>query len=235
MKVVVPAAGEGSRLGTLTADRPKGLVEVADRPLLTHVFEAAIDAGASELVVVIGVHGEQIRERYGDAFSSIPIDYVEQPEPAGLGDAVRRAGERGDGPFAVVNGDNVFVDPIRPAFERAEREDVDGVLLVEAASRDVARDTGSVVVDGSRVVELVERATDPPSSIITTGCAILPEAIVPALEVARRSERNELELADGIDLLIEAGYTIEAVRYEGERVNVNRPTDIATAERLLAS
>ena len=54
MKAVVPAAGRGSRLEELTADQPKGLVEVAGKPLLAHVFERAVDAGVNELVVVIG-------------------------------------------------------------------------------------------------------------------------------------------------------------------------------------
>jgi glucose-1-phosphate thymidylyltransferase len=39
MDAVIPAAGRGSRLGELTEDRPKGLVDVAGRPLLAHVFE----------------------------------------------------------------------------------------------------------------------------------------------------------------------------------------------------
>ncbi|MDB2225912.1 NTP transferase domain-containing protein [Halorubrum ezzemoulense] len=54
MDVVIPAAGRGSRLGELTADRPKGLVDVAGRPLLTRVFETAVDAGVGPLVVVRG-------------------------------------------------------------------------------------------------------------------------------------------------------------------------------------
>jgi glucose-1-phosphate thymidylyltransferase len=52
MDAVIPAAKRGSRLGELTADRPKGLVEVAGRPLLSHIFETAVEADADELVVV---------------------------------------------------------------------------------------------------------------------------------------------------------------------------------------
>lgn len=233
MKVVIPAAGRGTRLGSLTDDRPKGLVEVADRSLLSHVFETSIEAGAAELIVVIGTHGDQIRERFGHDYSSVPLRYVAQPEPRGLGDAVRRAGDHIDGPFAVVNGDNVFIDSICPAFDRAEHDGVDGVLLVEEASSAAARETGSVVVEGSTVLGVVEKSSDPPSTVITTGCAILPAATMHALEVAKPSDRGELELAAGIELLLQAGYTIEAVRYEGRRVNVNRPADIAEAERML--
>jgi CTP:molybdopterin cytidylyltransferase MocA len=54
MQAVIPAAGHGSRLGELTAERPKGLVDIAGRPLLAHVFDRACDAGADALVAVIG-------------------------------------------------------------------------------------------------------------------------------------------------------------------------------------
>ncbi|OYR55438.1 NTP transferase domain-containing protein [Halorubrum halodurans] len=52
MDAVIPAAGRGSRLGELRGDRPKGLVDVAGRPLLAHAFEAAVEAGGGEPVVV---------------------------------------------------------------------------------------------------------------------------------------------------------------------------------------
>ena len=52
MNAVIPAAGRGSRLGELTADRPKGLVDIAGRPLLAHVFETAVDTRVDELAVV---------------------------------------------------------------------------------------------------------------------------------------------------------------------------------------
>ena len=88
MEAVIPAAGRGSRLGTLTADRPKGLVEIAGRPLLASVFDRAVEAGADELVVVIGYEGAQIVERFGDSFRETPITYVHQRERRGLAHAV---------------------------------------------------------------------------------------------------------------------------------------------------
>ena len=73
MDAVIPAAGRGSRLSELTADRPKRLVEVAGRPLLAYAFETAVDAGADELVVIVGYEAGQIVERFGDAFAEVRI------------------------------------------------------------------------------------------------------------------------------------------------------------------
>jgi NDP-sugar pyrophosphorylase family protein len=76
MDAVIPASGRGSRLGELTADRPKGLVNVAGRPLLAHVFETTIEAGADELVVIVGY--EVATVRMGERVNVNTSDDVEQ-------------------------------------------------------------------------------------------------------------------------------------------------------------
>jgi NDP-sugar pyrophosphorylase family protein len=91
MDAVIPAAGRGSRLVELTDDRPTGLVDVAGRPLLAHVFGTAVDAGADELVVIVGYEAGQIADRFGDAFEGVPITYVHQRERLGLRHAVLQA------------------------------------------------------------------------------------------------------------------------------------------------
>lgn len=234
MKAVVPAAGEGTRLRPLTEDRPKGLVDVAGAPLLEHVFSTAIDAGAREIVVVIGSDGEQIRERFGERFDGVPLLYVRQPEPRGLGDAVRWATDQVDGPFLLINGDNVFVDGIRLLVDRATDPSIDAAVLVERADRETAAETSVITVEDGVVTGLVEKPDDPPSTRIGAGCYVLPPVIGKALELVRPSDRGEIELTDAVDLLVAAGYTVVAVPFEGDRINVNRPQDIEAAERLLA-
>jgi len=170
MQAVIPAAGRGSRLGALTADRPKGLVTVGDRPLLAAVFDRAIEAGAAELVVIIGYEGAQIVAHFGDSYQEVPITYVHQRERRGLGHAVLKAKSHVMGPFIVVNGDNVFSESLRPVVEPLTRDDVDGVIGVETVSRETARQTGVVDKEGGVVARIVEKPADPPSTLVTTGC-----------------------------------------------------------------
>ncbi|ESS04761.1 MAG: dTDP-glucose pyrophosphorylase, partial [uncultured archaeon A07HR67] len=88
MKAVVLAAGKGTRLRPLTDDKPKGMVEVAEKPLITHCFDQLIDLGADELVVVVGYMKEQIIDHYGDAYEGVPITYTHQREQKGLAHAL---------------------------------------------------------------------------------------------------------------------------------------------------
>jgi glucose-1-phosphate thymidylyltransferase len=54
MQAVVLAVGEGTRLRPMAEEKPKGMVEVAGKPILTHCFEQLVELGADELVVVVG-------------------------------------------------------------------------------------------------------------------------------------------------------------------------------------
>jgi len=88
MKAVVLAAGQGTRLRPLTDDKPKALVEVADRPILSHCFDQLIGIGADELLVVVGYKKEKLIEHYGDSYDDVPITYAHQREPQGLAHAL---------------------------------------------------------------------------------------------------------------------------------------------------
>jgi len=232
MQAVVPAAGRGSRLEELTEDRPKGLVEVAGRPLLSHVFERPVDAGADELVVVIGYEGAQIVDHFGDAFGDVPITYVHQREQLGLGHAVLQAEPHVDDRFLVVNGDNVFGESLAPAVEAAHRDDVDGVLATEEVSREAATRTGVLEVEDGQVAGLVEKPADSPSTLVTTGCYVLPVDIFEVCKLLQPSAEGEYQLSEAVGLLVHAGYAFETVRV-GKRVNVNRPGDLERASALV--
>ncbi|OYR55811.1 sugar phosphate nucleotidyltransferase [Halorubrum halodurans] len=231
MHALIPAAGRGTRLGECTETQPKGLVEVAGQPLLAHVFETAIDAGADELVVVIGYEGAQIVDHFGDAFAGVPITYVHQRERLGLGHAVLQAEPHIDGSFLLLNGD-VFAGSVGPAVSAATKEGVDGVLAVEDVSTAEASTTGVLELDGDRVTGLVEKPDDPPSTLVTTGCYVLPADVFHACALVQPSAEGEYQLSEAVGLLVRAGYDIETVRL-GERVNVNTPADVEQAARLV--
>ena len=88
MQAVIPAAGKGTRLRPLTAEKPKALVEVADRPILSHCLERLVELPIAEVVVIVGYEGQQIIDRYGDEFDGLTITYSWQHEQNGLAHAL---------------------------------------------------------------------------------------------------------------------------------------------------
>jgi glucose-1-phosphate thymidylyltransferase len=219
----------------VTDDRPKALVEIATRPLLSYAFDALAPC-VTEYVVVVGYLGERIREHFGNAYRGTPITYVEQPSRDGLADAIGRAESVIEDDFVQFNGDNVLRGNVSEVVGVHRQRDADVTLLVERVSRERAKRGGVLAMaDGdNRPTGVVEKPSDPPSRLAVTGCFAFSTRIFEAVDAIGRSERGEYELPDAIAYLLENGGRVETVRLDGWRVNVNSETDVARAERRLA-
>lgn len=232
MHAVIPAAGEGTRLGDLTDDQPKVLVEVGGKPLMQYALESVIEAGAKELVIVIGYRGEAVIDRFGDAFDGVPITYVHQRERQGLAHAIELAKSHVDGQFMVHNGDNIIHADLGRVIDEASAHA--GAMLVDEVSLQDASETGVVTVEDGRITGVVEKPDEPPSTTVATGFSVLPNAAFHACALVRPGATGEREISDAINLLVHAGHSISPVRIDGWRVNVNTKQDIDRAEALLA-
>jgi dTDP-glucose pyrophosphorylase len=233
MKAVVPAAGEGTRLRPRTADRPKGLVEVAGKPLLSHVFGTLTDLGVSNVVVVTGYRGEAIRSYYGDSFEGADLVYVRQAQRRGLAHALLQAAPHVAGDFVCMNGDNVCRANLRSVIQRHRRVDAGATSLVDDVSRERATEGGVFELDDGEVVGLTEKPEDPPSTLVPRGFYVFSERIFDACRLVTPAATGEYELSDAVDLLLRAGRRVETVPLEGWCLNVNTPDDCeAVADRL---
>ncbi|MDZ5810245.1 UTP--glucose-1-phosphate uridylyltransferase AglF [Halorubrum sp. AD140] len=234
MQAVVLAAGQGTRLRPLTEDKPKGLVEVDGRPILTHCFEQLVSLDAEELLVVVGYRGEDIVEEYGDEFRGTPITYAEQERQLGLAHALNTVEEHVDGDFMLLLGDNVFEANLDDVVRRQRERRVDAAFLVEEVPYEEASRYG--VCDTNEygeITDVVEKPDDPPSNLVMTGFYTFSPAIFHATRLVEPSDRGEYELSDAIDLLIRSGRTIDAIGLDGWRIDVGYPEDRDEAERRL--
>jgi len=131
MQAVVLAAGKGTRLRPLTDDKPKGMVEVDGKPILSHCFDQLVDLGTDELVVVVGYLKEEIIDHYGDEYEGIPITYAHQREQKGLAHALLTVEEYIDDHFMLILGDNVFEANLADVVRRQQEDRADAAFLVE--------------------------------------------------------------------------------------------------------
>lgn len=226
MDGVILAAGEGTRMRPLTAERPKALVEVAGTPLLEHALDTLLGVGVDRVVVVVGYRGDDIRERYGDSYRETPLRYVEQAERLGTVHALGQAMPTVDAPLVVMNGDNVCRANLGAVLSRHRETGAAATLLVESVSKAAARETGVVETDAEgRPVGFVEKPDDPPSTLVTRGFYAFGPEIGPALDHIDPSERGEYETVDAVDALLARGMHVELVELSGWCHNVNEPAD----------
>ncbi len=203
----------------LTETVPKPMLPVADRPLATHTADAAVDAGATELILVVGYEADAVREYFGESYRDVPISYAVQEEQLGTAHAVGAAGDHLDGPFVVLNGDNLY-DPegVESLFESAPA----------VAGYRVAYPTnyGVLSTDGERVTAVVEKPDDPPSDLANAGAYAFPAEAVEWLDV-ERSERGEFEITDVLARAVEA-FDVTAVELD-RWMDVGRPWELLEA------
>jgi glucose-1-phosphate thymidylyltransferase len=234
MDAVVLAAGEGTRLRPLTEDKPKGLVDVDGKPILSHCFEQLVALGADKLVVVVGYKKEQIIDYYDDRFEDVPITYTHQRDQNGLAHALLTAEEHVDGDFMLMLGDNIFNANLRDVVRRHREDRADAAFLVEEvpweeASRYGVCDTN----DYGEITDVIEKPEDPPTNLVMTGFYTFTPAIFHACHLVQPSDRGEYELSDAVDLLLQSGRTIDAIGLEGWRIDIGYPEDRDEAEARL--
>jgi len=187
MQAVLLAAGQGTRMRPLTDSLPKPMVPVADRPLVAHTADAAVDGGVSELIVVVGYESDAVTSYFGESYRGVPVTFVTQTEQRGTADAVRAAAPELDGSFVVLNGDNLYGDGITALLE-------DGPAIAAIEVEDPTS-YGVLSTDGSTVTDIVEKPDDPPSNLANAGAYQFPAAAREYLDVPK-SERGEYELTD---------------------------------------
>lgn len=236
MKSVILAAGKGTRLQPLTDDKPKGMVEVDGKPILTHCLEQMAELGTDEFVIVVGHLEEKIIEYYGDEFDGIPITYAHQDEQKGLAHALLSVEKYIDDDFMLILGDNIFDANLRDVVRRQQEERSDAAFLVEEVPWEDASRYGVCETNAyGEITDVVEKPDEPNSNLVMTGFYTFSPAIFHACKLVQPSNRGEYEISEAIDLLIRSGRTIDAIRINGWRVDVGYPEDRDKAEALLSN
>ena len=193
MQCVILAAGEGKRMRPLTASRPKVMLPVANRPILEHLIGAAVQAGFSRFVLVVGYGEREIREHFGDgAAFGCRIRYVTQRQQLGTADAVRACAGLVSGPFLLMNGD-MIVGP----------DDIAGIAAMDGPVMGIHRtdhpqDFGVVTCEEGFITGLEEKSPDPKSELINAGVYRFDEEIFDLINAIGVSSRGEYELTDAL-------------------------------------
>jgi len=233
MKGLILAAGLGTRLRPLTYTRPKHVFRVAGKPIIHYAVEHLKEAGLEEIAVVVSPENrEDIREALED-FPGVRISYVVQELPQGLAHAVSVARSwLGESPFMVYLGDNLFQKGVRRFAE----------AFVQGASAVIAlvpvpdpRQFGVAVLEGSRVIRLLEKPAQPPSNLAVAGIYVFSPEVHEVIQNLSPSARGEYEITDAIQGLIDRGRSVLGYEVEGWWKDTGRPQDLLDANRLLLS
>ena len=234
LKGLVLSGGRGTRLRPITHTNAKQLVPVANKPVLFYGLEAMADAGIEQVGIIIAPEtGETIREATGDGSRfGLELTYIEQDEPKGLAHAVLTAEEfLGSSPFVMYLGDNLLRDGIADLVEAFRSSDPEALILLTRVPD--PSNYGVAELDGERVKRLVEKPSEPPSDLALVGVYMFTPVIFDAARAIKPSGRDELEITDAIQHLVDSGRRVEPHIVHGWWKDTGQLDDILEANRLI--
>ncbi len=228
MKVLVLAAGFGTRLHPLTQFHPKAMLPLLGKPMLHHVIDTLRDVGFKEIVLVVSHLREQIRQYFGDGKDfGVHISYAIQAKPKGEYDAVLSAEKElaGDDRFLMTDCDIITTTQRFKDTLKASRSSDMALSLFEVPN---PNQFGVVDLEGEKITKIVEKPPPgtEPSNLIVAGVYVFTEAIFDAI-------RKTKDLEVGIQHLIDEGHSIFGSHSTGPWVDVGRTWNILEATPIL--
>jgi MurNAc alpha-1-phosphate uridylyltransferase len=227
---MILAAGRGTRMGSLTEERPKPLLEVRDRAIIDYVFDRLIAAGVRRVVVNLHHLAGMLRDhlaRRGD------VEIAFSDESDGLmntgGGVAKALPLLGEAPFYVVNGDVLWFDAmddsLRAIAARFDPDAMDGLLLLQPLVGAIGYDgVGDFLMasDGA----LRRRPEREIAPFVFSGVQLLRPGLFD------RCPANAFSINQLYDRAIKAN-RLFGMRHEGEWMELNRPEGLRAAEAVL--
>ncbi|HYM19952.1 MAG TPA: sugar phosphate nucleotidyltransferase [Candidatus Kapabacteria bacterium] len=232
---IILAGGTGSRLYPCTKVTNKHLLPIGEMPMIFYPLKKLVGAGITDVLIVTGT------EHMGDFISLLGsgkdfgcrLTYRVQDEAGGIAQALALAERFANGePMCVILGDNIFEDSISGTIERFMTDPTHAHIILKEVSD--AERFGVAVVQGNKIVKIIEKPSDPPSHFAVTGIYCYPGDVFDIIRQLRPSSRNELEITDVNNAYI-AGERLGYSLFNGYWSDAGTFPSLAKANELVQS
>jgi choline kinase/phosphatidylglycerophosphate synthase len=211
MKALIIAAGQGSRLNELTAEKPKALISVLGLSLIERIILTTKRAGINEFVIVVGYLGEKIRSFLGNGTKlNVKIDYIENDEwYKGNGVSVLKAKHVLHDNFILLMSDHIFDGRILTELIDYE---INGSVVLAVDNKAPSEEETRVLGNNGKIVDLGKDIKD--SNCVDTGIFMCSPKIFHYIEIAVKEDKTEL--SDGVH---EAAKNGDAEIFDIDQIN----------------
>ena len=197
-RAIILVAGKSTRTFPLTATKPKALLKVANKTILSLLLDN-LQGIVKEVILVVNYKKEMIEREFKTTYKNIKIMYVVQKEIKGTGDALLAAesvmSNAADNEFLVIGGDDYFTVG-------------DLTLLAKQKCAILGQEVENPSLYGvlksnekNELVAIEEKPANPKAKLVNTGAYVLPKEIFQALKKIKKTQRREYELTDAVVVL----------------------------------
>ncbi|WP_101846905.1 glucose-1-phosphate thymidylyltransferase [Halobacillus sp. Marseille-P3879] len=227
MKGLILAAGNGTRLRPLSNTRPKPLLPVANKPIITYGVEQLYNLGITKIGIVVQPgQKESFEENLKIKKQDIQFHFIYQQEQKGIAHALKQAETFiGSDSFVLLLGDNLINESLEPLMTMFNHTDTHATVMVTKVA--TPEDYGIAETKDHQITSVEEKPTQPKSNLAIIGVYLFQSTIFKAIDSIAPSSRGEYEITDAIQWLIDNEFHVNYVKAE-------RPVfDVGTMDRWL--
>lgn len=221
---VIMAGGRGSRLGKLTNEVPKPLLEVGGVPIIETIIRSAKQSGFKHFIITVNYLAEKIVEYLGDGEPlGVNIEYVYEDEPLGTAGSLSLLPSRPASAFVVVNGDIISDVCYRELLQYHLKHSSDATLAVKTHL--MKNPFGVLHLDNNKLVSCEEKPVY--RSNINAGMYVINPDVLDKMQLDVYCDMPTLLMN-----LVDSGSNVAAYRLKEAWIDVGSPDDLYTARKL---
>lgn len=235
-KAILTGGGRATRLHPITTTINKHLLPLANKPMIFHAIEKAVEAGVEEIFINTNPGETDLPDYIGDGGHwGIQIHYFEQTGgPQGIAHVVKEAQHFiGKEPFMFYLSDNILLGSLKPMFEEFHSGCYDCMLALSQVED--ARAFGVPIFDTyNKLIDVHEKPQNPPNNFAVTGIYLYgPDVFFDAYDNIEKSDRGEYEISSIHSYFLKHDKKVGTQEITGWWKDTGKVHDMLIANKLL--